>query len=86
MDPQVMPLLVRIDERLDRMEVTQAEQKVLLTEHMRRTDALEDRVEQVAKEQVPLRMHVAVVGALGKVLAVVGTLIGIAVGIMKLLE
>jgi hypothetical protein len=67
------------------IQSTLAAQHVTLEEHQRRSLANEKAVEQVRAEIKPISVHVAVVGAIGKVLATVGTLVGIAAGLARLL-
>lgn len=75
----------KIDSRLDEMEKHLTVQDANLREHMRRTDIAEKNLELMRKDFEPVKIHVAVVGALGKLLAIVGTLVAIGVGLKNLL-
>jgi chromosome segregation ATPase len=70
--------LDRQDERLDRIEVLQARHTASLEDHMRRTEAAESQLLLVEDTLKPLKLHVAVTGALAKVLGVAGTCVAIA--------
>ena len=48
-----------VRDRCAAIDVTLAQQAIQLTHHIRRTDALEARVEQVADEVRPVTEHVA---------------------------
>lgn len=77
-------------ERLDRIErkqdataahtasidVTLGRQAVEIEHHIRRTDALEERVEQVAKAIEPINDHVKVIKGLGWAIGGISTLAG----------
>lgn len=88
--------LDRIDDNYDRLtghiasiDITLAKQSVLLEEHIRRTNLLEDRLEgeiiKQAEALSPIQKHVAGVGFLIKFLGILSTAVGAAVGIYKLL-
>jgi hypothetical protein len=78
--------LNRIDEKLEDNTVSLAQNSVVLEEHQRRSAANEEAVRVLRTEIKPLATHVAVVGAIAKILAAAGTLVGIAVGLQKLLS
>jgi archaellum component FlaC len=77
-------------ERLDRIEnkvdstnqhcstidVTLGKQAVEIEHHIRRTDALEARVEQVANDLRPINNHIVVVKGLGWIIGGLSTLAG----------
>ena len=67
------------------MKVTLASQAQDISHHIRRTDLLEKRVEQVADSVAPLKAHLQGVQGVGKALAVLATLVAIAAGLAKLL-
>jgi len=75
----------KLDGRLDKVDVTLAAQAAVLKEHVRRTQINEESLESLRNEVKPLVVHVAVVGAIGKVVAGIGILVGICVGIYQLL-
>jgi uncharacterized protein YoxC len=73
-----------LDEKLSRIEATQVEMKVTLAEqakdiayHIKRTNLLEERVNQVAAELKPVTDHVTVLRGMIKALSIVGLLLGI---------
>ena len=57
----------------------------ILEEHQRRSLANEKAVAHLEQSLKPIALHVALVGALGKLLGIVGTAVGVVLGIMKLL-
>lgn len=63
-----------------------ARQEENLKEHMRRTEVAEKRLDLFQSELAPLKAHVAGWSAVGKALAIIGTLVGIAVGVAKLIK
>lgn len=67
-----------VDSRLNEMDKTLVKQELNLAEHMRRTDLLENKLEPVEKHVERMQ------GAL-KLVVIIGTIVGIAVGIAKLL-
>ena len=83
MDPD--ELFKTLDSRTSRLVEDVAEIKSDLRFHIKRTELNEENLELLRKDFAPLKTHVAVVGALVKGLGVVGTLVGIAVGVAKLL-
>lgn len=80
-----------LNNRLDEVQSVLADIRVdlarntrSLEEHMRRTEALESAVDVIRAEARPVQTHVAVVGALGKVLAAGGTVVAIVEGVLQL--
>lgn len=72
--------LERVEAILQRMDVTLAAQHVSLENHIRRTELLEESVR-------PIEKHVAVVGAIGKILLGSGgvlSIIGLGIQIYRL--
>ena len=76
--------LDRLDERLDTVATKQAEQGVMLDEHMRRTEVAEANLDLLRADFKPVQSHVAMVGALAKILGLVGTRVGMALGLRQL--
>jgi hypothetical protein len=76
--------LDRLDERLDGIAVLQAIHTEQLKEHMRRSDLLEKRIEQVDRELKPVEEHVVVVNGVFKLAGVLSTLLAIALAIKEL--
>lgn len=74
----------KIDERLDKVDQKLAVVDANLGEHMRRTELAEKNHEMLRRDFEPVKIHVAVVGALGKIIAVIGALVAIGVGIKNL--
>lgn len=75
---RVLDKLDRLDERLDSMSNTQVRQAASLDEHMRRTEILEN-------EMKPIKNHVALTSAVAKIVAAVGALLSLALGIKTLI-
>ncbi len=70
---------------LGEMKVTLATQAQSIDHHIRRTDLLERRVEQVAESVSPLKAHLAGIQGISKLLAVLAMIVAIAAGAAKLL-
>lgn len=70
--------LDRLDDRLDIMSNTSVRQAASLDEHMRRTELIEHELK-------PIKSHVAMVGAIAKIVSILGVLIGLALGIKSLI-
>ncbi len=77
--------LDKLDSRLDQIQVLQAVHTEQLKEHMRRSDLLERRIEQVDQELKPVEQHVAVVNGIMKLVGILGTLAAIALALKELL-
>lgn len=77
-------LLKQLDQKVDRLIEEQVRQGAVLEEHQRRSLANETAVDLLRKELKPIALHVAVVGAFGKIVGVIGTVVAIAVGLSKL--
>lgn len=82
----------RLEDKLDRaledltsLKVGQAEVKGDLAEHMRRTEAAESSLALLREEFKPIQTHVAVVGAMAKIIAACASLMAIALGLAKLM-
>jgi hypothetical protein len=69
---------------LGEIKVTLAAQHVTLQEHQRRSLASEKAIEALRTELQPLKTHVALWGALGKILGAAGVLAGIIETALKL--
>lgn len=91
----VIDRLERIDDHLQRVsshganvDVTLAKQSVLLEEHIKRTNLLEDRMESEVERQnqtlAPIKKHVDGIQFLGKAVAILGTLLGAAYTALRL--
>lgn len=66
------------------IDVTLASQAADLKHHIARTDALEKRVEQVAKSIEPIQTHVTMVRGVGAGLGVLTTVLGAIAAAFKL--
>lgn len=85
MDGDLRDLLSGIRADIAEMQITLAKQSVILEEHIRRTTVSEERLDILQREVEPLKMHVAVWGVLGKILAGLATIGGLVLTVMKLL-
>lgn len=85
MDSWLQEAVKDVQHSVREIEKTLAAQYATLTDHQRRSLANEEAVQLLRAEIRPLALHVAMVGAFAKVLAAAGTVVGIAVGIYKLL-
>jgi len=70
--------LDRLDDRLDIMSNTSVLQAASLDEHIRRTELIENELK-------PIKSHIALVGAIAKIVSILGALIGLALGIKSLI-
>lgn len=84
-DERVLEKLDVIEAKLSDVRELQAKHSVQLEDHMRRTEASEKNLELLRADFGPVKLHVAVMGALAKGLGLVGTLVGIAAAVWKLL-
>jgi hypothetical protein len=75
----------RVAERLGNIDVTLAHQASSLREHMRRTDLLEREQKEIRKDVKPLTRAHHMWAGVGKATAVIGTLLGVVAGILKVL-
>ena len=74
----------RVEERLDSMDRTLVKQEANLAEHMRRTELAENAIKALDEDLAPIKKHVNMLQGVLKLIAVLGTVVGIAVGIAKL--
>lgn len=74
---RIFKKLEDLDGRLDKIDITLAAQHVVLTEHVRRTEILENQME-------PIKSHVATVGAIGKIIFGLGALVALVLGIKQI--
>ena len=74
-----------IIEKLDEVSRKQSVHSAILKEHVRRTNLLEATTESIREEMQPIKIHVALVGSIAKVLAVIGTMVAIAVCLKNIL-
>lgn len=81
---EISKKLDKMDERLDNIQTLQAVHTEQLKEHMRRSDLLEKRIEQVDQELKPVEKHVAMVNGALKLVGIIGTLAAIALALKEL--
>lgn len=75
-----------IQQDVNSLKVTAAQQQTILDEHMRRTEANEKALELAQQRLTPLEHHVTMWGGVGKALAVAGaviTLLGTILGVIQ---
>ena len=75
----------KITEDINDIKVLDAEQNAQLAQHIKRSDLLETRVEQVHAEIKPIQTHVDMVKGGLKLIAIIGTIVGILVAIKELI-
>jgi len=76
MDDRVEGKLDKIAIHIGNIDVTLARQEITLAEHVRRTDALEKKLE-------PIEKHVTIFQGIMKFIAAIGTIIGVVHGFLK---
>jgi hypothetical protein len=74
----------RIGDDLAEIRVVQGRQAQSLEDHIRRTEAAEAQLAILYQELQPLKSHVAVFGALGKIVAATSGLVAVATLVLKL--
>lgn len=82
---EILKKLDKMDSTLDSIQILQAVHTEQLTEHMRRSDLLERRIEQVDEELKPVEKHVTMVNGVVKFIGIVGTISAIILAIKELL-
>lgn len=75
----------KITEDVNEIKVLDAEQNAQLAQHMKRSDLLEVRVEQVNDSLKPLQSHVDMVRGGLKLIAIAGTLAALFISLKELL-
>lgn len=78
--------LIRLEDKLDKISELQADIRVNLQDHMRRTEVAETNIENLAKAMSPVQEHVAFIRACGRILTVVVAIASAVAGILKLLK
>ncbi len=73
-----------IDNRLDSVDKTLVKQEANLGEHMRRTELAEKNISNVRKDIEPVKRHVAYMEGALKGIGIVGILMGIIAGAVKI--
>lgn len=68
----------KLDQHLSSIDITLAKQSVILDEHVKRTNLLEERI-------TPIERHVSMINGALKFLGILAVIIGIAVGIEQLM-
>ena len=82
---RIMDKIDSIDSSLNEMSITLAKQEVSLSEHIKRSNLLEERIEILREEMKPVEKHVMYMHGALKALGVVSILVGIAVAVKQLL-
>ena len=77
--------LDKLDARLDNIAVLQAIHTEQLKEHMRRSDLLERRIEQVDLELKPVEHHVVMINGIVKAVGILGTVAALILAAKELL-
>lgn len=83
---RIEKLSEKTDTHLDDINKTMIKNTALLEEHMRRTELAEENLKILRGEVEPIKTHVAAIRILVKVVGVLGTVVGIAVGIAKIMD
>lgn len=72
--------------RLDSIDVTLVKQEEQISYHIRRTDLLEDRAENIEKDIKPIQERVNQFDGMKKLFIVVGSLLAAAVAIVEIIR
>ena len=75
-----------VQEHMGQIDVTLAQNTKDIAYHIKRTDALEQRVEQVADEMKPVREHVARLKGIGWFLGVCAAVLGVLATLRSLID
>jgi uncharacterized protein YaaN involved in tellurite resistance len=82
---RILDKIDTIDSSLTEISVTLGKQEVSLSEHIKRTNLLEERIELLREEMRPVEKHVFYMHGALKALGVVSLIIGVLVAIKQLL-
>lgn len=77
MDNRLEDKIDRMSDKITSIDVTLAKQSVILEEHVKRSNLLEEKME-------PLEKHVHMVNGVSKFLVLVGVLVAVIEGIIKI--
>lgn len=86
MNPEFQKYLEKLDDKLDKVVVIQAEMQRDIAHHIRRTDVAEKRLEILHTDMEPIKRHVAKVHGVLAALGGISLVIGIVAGILKIVE
>lgn len=87
--PQIEKLEQKVDKILDKIasiDVTLVGQHMQLKEHLRRSQLNEENIELLREQFKPVEVHVSQVAGALKFLGIISILVGVAAGIIKILE
>lgn len=87
--PQVEKLELKVDKILEKIasiDVTLVGQHMQLKEHLRRSQLNEENMELLRQQFKPVEIHVTQVTGALKFLGIISLLVGVAAGIIKILE
>lgn len=80
-DLDIVEWVAKLDDRLDKIDITLTKQEENLRLHMYRTDLAEKRLEHIEKDLRPVKEHVSLVKQASKILAwLLGSGILLAIG------
>ena len=80
---EIAQKLDKIDERIDRVDVTLVKQEVNLKEHMRRTELLESQHENLKDALVPVNAHIHQIKGAGKLIGILSAAVAVAGSVAK---
>ena len=81
---RILEKLDKLDERIDKIDITLVKQQVILDEHVRRSLNNEESLKLHREEFEPIKNHVLQVNFIFKVIIFISVLVGIAQGIKEL--
>lgn len=83
---RVLDKLDKVDSRLNDIDKTLVRNTVSLEEHMKRSDNLEKMITKVESDMLPLQKHVSYMHGAFKLVGVLSLVVGLLVGISKLIK
>jgi hypothetical protein len=82
---RILDKLDKIDERVDKIDITLVKQQSILEDHVRRSIANEDSLKLHREEFKPIQEHVLTVNLIFKAIIFLGVVVGIVQGIKEII-
>lgn len=75
----------QIDQRLNNVDITLAKQSLILEEHQKRSFSNEENLKLLRADFKPVERHVIIANGIFKAIGVVGTMVSLLAGIIKII-